>query len=67
MVDSQREHSTDLAIHISYPASASEIGGLHCCHVGVQNIKMEVNSQRREILSFLNTNMAVMTPHAHHQ
>ena len=46
------------------------IGGLHCRHVGVQSkrkfvhivcIKMEVNSQRRKILLFLNTNMAAMT------
>ena len=67
MIDSQQAHSTELAINISYPTSASETGGLHCRHVGVQNIKMEVDSQRREILLFLYTNMAAIMPHAHHQ
>ena len=52
------------------------IGGLHCRHVGVQNkrtvvhivcLKFEVNSKRREVLSFLYTNMAAMMPYANHQ
>ena len=55
---------------------AVSIGVLRCRHVGVQNkrkfvhevcIKMEVNSQRRKILLFLNTNMAAMTSHANHK
>ena len=52
------------------------IGGLHYRHVGVQNktkfvhivcIKMEVYSQRRNILLFRYTNMTAMTSHANHQ
>ena len=50
------------------------MGGLHCCHVGVQNkrkfvhivcIKMELSPRGEKL--FLYTNMAAMTSHVNHQ